>query len=175
MRYGMILLTALIVLSTAAFSPNRHAPPAGKPVEAKPVQLWQRQCASCHGQTGENFHPSFRNVTENRLQTTTRDMAEMRDLQLSDSQYWALIAYLRSIRGKAPFIAWTAANELETCPQAEVKLEPKGTATKIGPGRWRITGFDPARTTVVATSRKKTTRLVLKQAAYSHGDPIPGR
>lgn len=172
----MILLTALIVLSTAAFSPNPHAPPAGKPVKAKPVQLWQRQCASCHGVSGENVHPSFRSVTENRLQASTRDMAEMRDLQLSDSQYWALIAYLRSIRGKAPFIAWTAPKELETCPQAEVKLEPKGTATKIGLGRWRIAGFDPARTTVVATSRKKrTTRLMLKQAAYMHGDPIPGR
>jgi cytochrome c553 len=175
MRYGTILLMALIVLSTAAFSPLRNAPPAGKPVAAKPVQLWQRQCASCHGETGENFHASFRNVTENRLQTSTRDMAEMRDLQLSDPQYWALIAYLRSVREKEPFIAWVAPNELETCPNAAIKLEPKGTATKIAPGRWRITGFDPARTTVVATSRKKTTRLVLKRAAYSHGDPIPGR
>lgn len=179
MKRALLALPASFLLLAVVMAVPQQTPvpkpPAGKFMDATPVTTYAKSCASCHGVEGAKYGMSFKNITERRLRNMTRNMLQQQKVELPEDQYWAMVAYLRSVRNDVPFVIWNGANSVQASLKADIKVEPKGTATKTGPGTWEIKGFEAANATLVATVGDKITRLKLSEAPYSGTTPIAGR
>ncbi len=176
MRKGVSisLMSGLFVLALLASGSLSPAP-------VETVSLFEHRCATCHGKEGKLLPERF----ERKYQKESELVEMVKSMPgadgLGEDGMQAMVAYMRAISRKEPYIIWTgkrdALIEGEIAPSgATLKASAKRKPLKVerpSGNRWRIRL--PAKVKLeevelVAQRGTQRTTLRLKDSPYSHAE-----
>ncbi len=173
MRRGISLAGLAIVLASVAISMG-----SVRPAPIAVVETYNRKCSSCHGKEGamldRDFEKKYASASELREVVESMPGA----IGMRPDALEAMLAYVRSISRREPFLAWTEqrgdviiGEVSPTASTVQARAKRETLRVQRTQNQWRITlpkGVRPEDVEITAQRSGVRTTLRLKDSPYSH-------